>query len=78
LARNSVVAIIFERGADGLRGDRRGGEVKDAADFVVVEKPSNKCLVFHATFDEGRAWIDSPAKSSDETIQDHNSESRVQ
>ena len=52
--------------------------MKNAADFVVVKEPSDKRPVFHATLDESRAWIDSPAKSSDETIQDHNSESRVQ
>jgi hypothetical protein len=34
LARYGVVAIIFERIVDGLRRDRRTGEVKDAADFV--------------------------------------------
>jgi hypothetical protein len=52
--------------------------MKDAADFVVAQEPSDKYLVFDATLDEGRARIDSPAKSSDETIQDYNSESRVQ
>src|SRR5215469_4059921 len=73
--RYGVVAIIFERIADGLWRDRRAGEVKDAADFVVAQEPSDKRLVFDATLDEGRAWIDSPAKSSDEIIQDDNSKS---
>jgi hypothetical protein len=52
--------------------------VKNGTDFVVAQEPSDKRFVFHTTLDEGRASIDSPAKSSDETIQDHNSESRVQ
>jgi hypothetical protein len=52
--------------------------VKDAADFVVAQEPSDERPVFYATLDEGRAWIDSPTKSSDEIIQDHSSESRVQ
>src|SRR6516165_1712774 len=77
-ARYGVIAIIFERIADGLRCDRRASEVKNAADFVVAQESSDKRLVFHATLDKGRAWIDQPTKSSDETIQDHNLESGVQ
>src|ERR1700751_1496680 len=58
LARYGIVAIIFERIADGLRRDRRAGEVKDAADLMVAQEPSDKRLVFRATLDEGRARIE--------------------
>jgi hypothetical protein len=74
LARYGVVAIIFERIAHGLGRDRGAGEVKDPPDLMVAQEFSDKRLVFHATLDEGRTRIDSPAKSSDKTIQDHNSE----